>query len=226
MKPFRAFECSENNADVIHSFREPKTSDFLPPFSPNLPSPLVWVTKFLTFLVRHTLCLSSRSWSLLFSWTNGLRWIQGRWWYGFSFSYFPASLGLIFFPSCFSSLVGAVSVDQQTTKKQGEYDYLFKLLIIGDSGVGKSCLLLRFSDDIFTDSFISTIGVDFKIKTVEIDGVKIKLQIVSHGFFFFVISKFMCVFLCFLFLSLLPSSFSFFLLVVGYCWSRTFPNHY
>ena len=77
----------------------------------------------------------------------------------------------------FLSFVGAVSVDTQTTKKQGEYDYLFKLLIIGDSGVGKSCLLLRFSDDIFTDSFISTIGVDFKIKTVEIDGVKIKLQI-------------------------------------------------
>jgi len=58
-----------------------------------------------------------------------------------------------------------------------EYDYLFKLLIIGDSGVGKSCLLLRFSDDIFTDSFISTIGVDFKIRTIEIGGSKIKLQI-------------------------------------------------
>lgn len=63
------------------------------------------------------------------------------------------------------------------TNQPMEYDYLFKLLIIGDSGVGKSCLLLRFSDDIFTDSFISTIGVDFKIRTIEIGGSKIKLQI-------------------------------------------------
>ena len=45
-------------------------------------------------------------------------------------------------------------------------DYLVKLLLIGDSGVGKSCLLLRFSDDSFTTSFITTIGIDFKIKEV------------------------------------------------------------
>ncbi|XP_010543445.1 PREDICTED: ras-related protein RABE1d-like isoform X3 [Tarenaya hassleriana] len=58
-----------------------------------------------------------------------------------------------------------------------DYDYLIKLLLIGDSGVGKSCLLLRFSDDTFTTSFITTIGIDFKIRTVELDGKRIKLQI-------------------------------------------------
>ncbi|XP_051521490.1 ras-related protein ORAB-1-like [Myxocyprinus asiaticus] len=58
-----------------------------------------------------------------------------------------------------------------------EYDYLFKLLLIGDSGVGKSCLLLRFADDIYTESYISTIGVDFKIRTIEMEGKTVKLQI-------------------------------------------------
>ncbi|KAL5579393.1 hypothetical protein UlMin_011835 [Ulmus minor] len=58
-----------------------------------------------------------------------------------------------------------------------EYDYLFKLLLIGDSGVGKSCLLLRFADDSYVESYISTIGVDFKIRTVEQDGKVVKLQI-------------------------------------------------
>ncbi|XP_022238981.1 ras-related protein Rab-8B-like [Limulus polyphemus] len=57
------------------------------------------------------------------------------------------------------------------------YDYLFKLLLIGDSGVGKTCILFRFSEDAFNATFISTIGIDFKIRTVELDGKKIKLQI-------------------------------------------------
>ncbi|KAI0730163.1 GTP-binding protein ypt1 [Fomitopsis betulina] len=57
------------------------------------------------------------------------------------------------------------------------YDYLFKLLLIGDSGVGKSCLLLRFAEDNFTDSYLSTIGVDFKIRTIELEGKTVKLQI-------------------------------------------------
>ncbi|KAK3752561.1 hypothetical protein QZH41_013421 [Actinostola sp. cb2023] len=94
------------------------------------------------------------------------------------------------------------------------YDFLFKLLLIGDSGVGKTCVLFRFSEDAFNATFISTIGgycshdlcrseipasfnfkesrptfssrwliilcfsgIDFKIRTIELDGKKIKLQI-------------------------------------------------
>uniref|UniRef100_A0A8L2QAL6 small monomeric GTPase n=1 Tax=Rattus norvegicus TaxID=10116 RepID=A0A8L2QAL6_RAT len=57
------------------------------------------------------------------------------------------------------------------------YDYLFKLLLIGDSGVGKTCVLFRFSEDAFNSTFISTIGIDFKIRTIELDGKRIKLQI-------------------------------------------------
>ena len=57
------------------------------------------------------------------------------------------------------------------------YDDLFKFVIIGDSGVGKSCILLRFADDTFTDNYYSTIGVDFRFKCVDIGERKCKLQI-------------------------------------------------
>lgn len=67
------------------------------------------------------------------------------------------------------------SKSQQRSKR--DYDYLFKLVLIGDSGVGKSCLLLRFADDAFTESYISTIGVDFRFRTVKIDKKTVKLQI-------------------------------------------------
>ena len=50
-----------------------------------------------------------------------------------------------------------------------EYDYLFKLLLIGNSGVGKSCLLLRYAENQFTENFFNTIGVDFKIKNIDLD---------------------------------------------------------
>ena len=56
-------------------------------------------------------------------------------------------------------------------------DHVFKLLIIGDSGVGKSSLLMQFSDNLFSDTTAATTGVDIKSCTVDVEGAKIKLQI-------------------------------------------------
>ena len=61
--------------------------------------------------------------------------------------------------------------------KAVDVDYIFKILIIGDSSVGKSNLLLRFSENTFQETFLPTIGVDFKIKTLTIEGKSIKLNI-------------------------------------------------
>lgn len=57
-----------------------------------------------------------------------------------------------------------------------DHDHLFKLLLVGDSGVGKSCLLLRFTTDTF-DDLSPTIGVDFKLKTLMLGGKKVKLTV-------------------------------------------------
>ena len=57
------------------------------------------------------------------------------------------------------------------------FEYLFKYIIIGDSGVGKSCILLRFIEDTFNPNLENTIGVEFGAKQVEVKGKQIKLQI-------------------------------------------------
>lgn len=58
-----------------------------------------------------------------------------------------------------------------------DYKFLFKVVLIGNAGVGKTCLVRRFTQGLFPPGQGATIGVDFMIKTVEIDGEKIKLQI-------------------------------------------------
>ena len=52
--------------------------------------------------------------------------------------------------------------------------------MIGDSGVGKSCILLRFADDKFNENFYATIGVDFRFKNIIVDNKSVKLQIVKY----------------------------------------------
>lgn len=65
----------------------------------------------------------------------------------------------------------------RSMRRDQNYDYLAKLLIIGDSGVGKTNILLRFCENNFMTSHLTTIGIDFKIKTIEVDSKKIRLQI-------------------------------------------------
>lgn len=62
-------------------------------------------------------------------------------------------------------------------KNYKEYDEEFKIVIVGSSSVGKSALITRFIDDKFKDDLLATIGVDFRFRTLALDGKKIKLQI-------------------------------------------------
>ncbi|CAL8462221.1 g1752 [Coccomyxa elongata] len=57
------------------------------------------------------------------------------------------------------------------------FDYLLKVLLVGDSNVGKSSLLLRFTADTFEDSVAPTIGVDFRLKFLTVNGKRLKLTI-------------------------------------------------
>ena len=59
-----------------------------------------------------------------------------------------------------------------------EVEFVFKILLLGDSEVGKSCFLLRYSDNVFVENYITTIGLDYKLKNVKLDsGKTIKVQL-------------------------------------------------
>ncbi|PWA28057.1 hypothetical protein CCH79_00012097 [Gambusia affinis] len=64
----------------------------------------------------------------------------------------------------------------QVIMSMEDYDYLFKIVLIGNAGVGKTCLVRRFTQGLFPPGQGATIGVDFMIKTVEINGEKVKVH--------------------------------------------------
>ncbi|CAG5133732.1 unnamed protein product, partial [Candidula unifasciata] len=88
---------------------------------------------------------------------------------------FPTSLGAA------SQNGSSSNVSRQTSRQTSmleTYDLSCKVMLIGDSGVGKTCLLVRFKDGTFlSGSFISTVGIDFRNKVVDVEGTKVKLQI-------------------------------------------------
>jgi len=62
------------------------------------------------------------------------------------------------------------------------YDYLYKIVLIGDSGVGKSSLLSRFTRNEFDLESKSTIGVEFATRSIQVDGKVIKAQVLLASF--------------------------------------------
>lgn len=82
-------------------------------------------------------------------------------------------------PFFFFFQMASASVDNKWQKDAADqnFDYMFKLLIIGNSSVGKTSFLFRYADDSFTSAFVSTVGIDFKVKTVFRQDKRVKLQI-------------------------------------------------
>ncbi|XP_063102478.1 ras-related protein Rab-33A isoform X2 [Cavia porcellus] len=75
-----------------------------------------------------------------------------------------------------SSATGLASVELDSSLDQYVQIRIFKIIVIGDSNVGKTCLTFRFCGGTFPDKTEATIGVDFREKTVEIEGEKIKVR--------------------------------------------------
>lgn len=72
-----------------------------------------------------------------------------------------------------SGLGSCTVVDRLTAHPS---DYLFKLLLVGDAGVGKTALVQRYVEDTFTETYLATIGVDFKLRTIGVGEYQVKVQ--------------------------------------------------
>ncbi|KAI7870345.1 putative rab-2,4,14 [Spinellus fusiger] len=86
-------------------------------------------------------------------------------------------LGLISLISLYSFSFSFSSYSYRTVFVMSSYNYIIKYIIVGDSGVGKSCLLLQFTDQRFYSGRELTIGVEFGTKFISVDGKQVKLQI-------------------------------------------------
>ncbi len=63
------------------------------------------------------------------------------------------------------------------SSKKPTYDYVAKVVVLGDSAVGKTNILLRFTENDYKPSHMATIGIDFKNKSLQLDGRVLKMQI-------------------------------------------------
>jgi len=74
-------------------------------------------------------------------------------------------------------MITSASASSTPASPTDQYDFLFKLLLVGDSGVGKTSLLLRFTANSFSDTIRNTVGVDLKVKMVKMNGAVLKLTV-------------------------------------------------
>ncbi|KAM5303041.1 ras-related protein Rab-19 isoform 2-T3 [Glossophaga mutica] len=81
-----------------------------------------------------------------------------------------------FRPAPFSA-ARAMQFSSSARAADENFDYLFKIILIGDSNVGKTCVVQHFKSGVYTETQQNTIGVDFTVRSLEIDGKKVKMQV-------------------------------------------------
>lgn len=115
------------------------------------------------------------------------------------------------------------------------YNYLFRYIIVGDMGillnkkilaVGKSCILLQFTDNKFRNQHELTIGVEFGAKTIDIDSKIVKIQIWDTVRFFKLIKSLILLKMCYVFFLQIILCFIFFISFINKGWSRSFPSNH
>lgn len=72
-----------------------------------------------------------------------------------------------------------VSMQSACSDSEDSFDFLFKIILVGDSDVGKTCLVQSFKSGVFMEKQQNTIGVDFTVQTMDIDGKKVKVGVLS-----------------------------------------------